>query len=377
LFATSADGLVWEKPALGLHAYDGSTANNIVFDAQSPAVVVDKFERDPARRFKLLAYFHGGYLAAFSADGRRWTESPRNPVFAGGDTLSLTQDPRTGEFLAYFKKPDAHLPGRLVWLTRSRDFQTWSEPKLVFHADPEDNRWAREPGQRTEVYDMAVLPHAGGFIGLPAMFRLIAHAEKGARLPAGQSGADGTIDLQLVTSTDGETWQRTTPRLNMIPRGVPGTFDGGAILGVSSNAIDDGDLTWLLYTAINTGHGAPMPPKRITIGRAEWRRHGFASLDAGSAPGLVETHPLRFAAPGLLLNADAAGGAVRVAVLESNGEPIAGLALGDCEPLRDIDATRAPIRWRREREVPTDRPVRLRIELTRARLFSVSARRFP
>ena len=96
LLATSTDGASWEKPALGLHAYDGTTANNIVFDAQSPAVVEDRFDRDATRRFKMLAYFSGGYVAAFSADGRRWTEFAKTPVFRGGDTMSLTQDPRTG-----------------------------------------------------------------------------------------------------------------------------------------------------------------------------------------------------------------------------------------------------------------------------------------
>src|SRR5262249_51493180 len=138
-------------------------------------------------------------------------------------------------------------------------------------------------------------------------------------LPAGQSGADGSIDIQVATSTDGEKWQRPTPRLNMIPRGAPGTFDGGVILGVSSNTVDVADETWIYYTAINTGHGAPIPPKRITIGRAEWRRHGFASLDAGAEGGRIETTPLRFASPELVLNANAAGGEVRVTLLETDG----------------------------------------------------------
>lgn len=82
-WATSSDGLRWEKPALGLHAYDGSTANNIVADFHSPAVVVDRFERDPARRFKLLGYHKGGYYASYSADGLRWHPYPQAPVFTG------------------------------------------------------------------------------------------------------------------------------------------------------------------------------------------------------------------------------------------------------------------------------------------------------
>jgi hypothetical protein len=372
LLARSRDGLAWEKPALGLHAYDGSTANNIVFAAQSPAVLIDRLDPAPARRFKLLAYYQGGYLAAFSPDGLHWSEGDGNPVFAGGDTMTLTRDPRSGDFLAYFKKPDADIPGRLVWLTRSRDFRHWSEPQRVFHADTEDNRWAQAAGQGTEVYDMTVLPHAGGFVGLPAMFRVLTRATEKATLAPGQSGHDGPIDIQLVTSEDGVAWHRVSPRLAMIPRGAPGAFDAGAILGLSSNAVEAGDETWLYYTALTTGHGGAMPEKRITIGRAAWRRHGFASLDAGPGAATLTTRPLRFAAPMLVLNADARDGEVRAALLETDGRPIPGRSAAECVPLTR-DATRWPLRWSGGAAVPTDRAVVLRLELTRARLFSVSA----
>lgn len=372
LLATSADGLAWEKPALGLHAFDGATANNIVFDAHSPAIVVDRAERDPARRYKLLAYHRGGYLAAFSADGVRWTEATKNPVFAGGDTMSLTQDPRTGEYLAYFKKPDPSGPGRVVWMTRSRDIQTWSEAKLVLRTDEEDNRWATRPEQRTDVYGMTVLPHAAGFVGLPRIFRVIDELPKATKKGVGQSGQDGPIDVQLATSADGETWHRATPRLAMIPRGAPGTFDGGVILGTTNGGVEVGDEFWLYYTAINTGHGAPIPPKQSAIGRAVWRRHGFVSLDAGPAGGRVETHRLRFGAPEIILNADASRGEVRVALCEADGRPLAGRALADCVPLR-ADETRWRVRWRGGAAVPTDRAVKVVIELTGARLYSIAA----
>jgi hypothetical protein len=157
----------------------------------------------------------------------------------------------------------------------------------------------------------------------------------------------------------------------MIPRGAPGSFDGGAIFGVTSGTVEAGDETWLFYTALNTGHGAPIPPKRATIGRAAWRRHGFASLDAGPAGGLVETVPLRCATPGLILNADAARGEVRVALFEADGRPIAGRGLDDCEPLR-ADAVRRSVHWRGETTMPVDRPVRVRIALTNARLYSLT-----
>lgn len=369
LYATSQDGVRWTKPSLD------SSGQNAVFSIHSPSVLLDLRESDPAKRYKMLGSKGGGYHAAFSADGLRWTSYPKNPVLKFGDTITLTQDPATGEYLAYHKRP-AKVRGfgrRVVWLSRSRDFQEWTEPELVFAPDEEDDAWAKQPNQRTEVYNMSVFPHAAGFIGLPTIFRLTAARRPKSELTAGQSPDDGPIDVQLATSADGRTWKRMQPRLNVIPRGAPGTFDGGSILGVSSTAVHVGDETWVYYTAMTTTHGGPMPPKRLSIGRAAWRRHGFVSLDA-TERGRVETKPLRLGAPALIINTDASGGELRVALLEADGRAIAGFGLEDCEPLR-TDATRWVARWRSRARVPTDRPVRVVVEMNNARLFSMSSER--
>ena len=158
--------------------------------------------------------------------------------------------------------------------------------------------------------------------------------------------------------------------VHQIPRGAPGTFDGGSILGVSSTAVHVGDETWVYYTAMTTTHGGPMPPKRLTIGRAAWRRHGFASLDAAEH-GRVETKPLRFTAPSLIINADARRGKLRVALIEADGHSIAGYSLDDCEPLCS-DAARWTARWKSGASVPTDRAVCVLLEMDRSRIFSLS-----
>lgn len=371
LHATSRDGVNWLKPSLDLLPFKDSTENNIVHKIHSPSVLLDAREPDPSKRYKLLGSKSGGYHAAFSADGLRWTAYPKNPVLENSDTITLTQDPVTDEYLAFHKRP-AKVRGfgrRVVWLARSRDFQEWSEPELVFAPDEKDDAWASGPDQRAEVYNMSVYPHAAGFIGLPAIFRLTKRLPKNEVSP-GQSPDDGPIDVQLATSADGRTWQRPEPRLNMIPRGAPGNFYGGSILGVSSTAAHVGEATWVYYTAMTTTHGGPIPPKRMSIGRAEWRRHGFVSLDAAEL-GRVETKPLRLGGPSLIINADAGGGQLRVALLEADGRAIAGCALEDCEPLR-ADATRWHARWRSKATPPTDRPVRIVVEMTNSRLFSIS-----
>ncbi|HEY8551698.1 MAG TPA: hypothetical protein VIL35_17185, partial [Vicinamibacterales bacterium] len=200
LYATSRDGVTWHKPALGLYAFRGSKENNIVFDLHSPSVLFDPADPDPARRYKMLGTFRGNYYAAHSADGIRWQDYPRNPVLDKSDTITMTRDPRTGEYLAYHKRPATvrGFPRRVVWLARSRDMQTWTEPELVFAPDEVDDAWTHAPVERTEVYNMAVYPHASGFIGLPTIFRVTRQLPREQVAP-GQSPVDGPIDVELAT----------------------------------------------------------------------------------------------------------------------------------------------------------------------------------
>jgi hypothetical protein len=54
LYATSDDGITWVKPALHKYAWNGTTANNILFTGVSTSAVYDDgwHETDPSRRFK-------------------------------------------------------------------------------------------------------------------------------------------------------------------------------------------------------------------------------------------------------------------------------------------------------------------------------------
>lgn len=83
LYATSRDGLAWDKPALGLHSFGVSTANNVVardtpnvgvFRDTNPDCLAD-------RRYKMIYDMGLGQMKVrFSTDGLNWSE----PVAAEG-----------------------------------------------------------------------------------------------------------------------------------------------------------------------------------------------------------------------------------------------------------------------------------------------------
>lgn len=374
LYATSKDGLTWDKPALGLHEFAGSKANNIVFDLDSVTVVIDRHEQDASRRYKLVGYSERKYWSAVSPDGFNWRNDPATPLWPHGDTVTMTQNPDTGEFLVYFKPwlhPVRGFQRRVVNLSRSMDFKTWSEPEVVLSPDEIDDTWATREGERTEFYNMSVFPHAGGYIGLPTVFRVEYQLPRGTTGP-GQSTWAGPIDVEIASSVDGSKWQRAWPRQNLIPQGDPGTFNGGAILGLATAPVNYGKETWFYYTVLTTNHGGAMPPKRISIARAEWRRDGYVSLDAGPEGGKLETKPVQFGAAQLVVNADARLGSVRAAIVEVDGRAIEGLGLTDCEPLQ-ADTVNGKMRWKSGRTPPTDRPVRVRLEMVSTRLYSLGS----
>ena len=142
-YAVSRDGLHWEKPALGLVEYNGSTRNNLVSlrggacDLLAVPVLHDPDDPDPRRRFK-LAFECREYdkllSVAFSPDGLRWTESPHNPV---GPMLEMSGVIRFNGCYYVNGHGGFHFgtPRELVTCA-SYDFEHWTEATaLGLHRD--------------------------------------------------------------------------------------------------------------------------------------------------------------------------------------------------------------------------------------------------
>jgi len=374
--ATSTDGLRWQRPDLGLYELAGSKKNNAVFPHfHSPSVVYNNRAADPEQRYNMLGYSRvsgRGYHAAHSADGLHWKLYPKNPVLPGGDTCTLAYDPKTGEYLAFHKLYHEYRGKRrrLVYLATSSDMQSWSEPKLVMAPDERDDAQVEgEGGRFSQFYNMSVFPYGGQFLGLVTHFRYAGPPKERGLL---QSGDDGPIDVQLVHSRDGRVWHRCEDRSPVIPNG-PHAYDAGCILGVTNGPVIVGDQLWLYYTAITTTHAGYVPKKKITIGLAKWRMDGFVSLEAAGQGGVVETVPLQCAGSPLTVNADAADGALTIAVLDRSAEPISGYSHDDCIPLCR-DSVRHVVQWKKRDRLPTDKPFRLQFRLKNVKLFSFSVK---
>lgn len=371
-YATSRDGVNWTKPALDVERLAGRPTN-FVLPKGGGAIVIDEIEPDPAKRYKALCNESiqvGGFSGYYSADGIHWTRYGQERVLAVGSELGhVMRDPATRKYFAYVRPyPPKHFPKsvrekRLGAVVTSDDFVHWSEMKVVLTPDAADDAWVTRPEQRTEFYAMNGFAYGQSYLGIVPVFRITRiHASNAP----GQSRYDGPMEGQLITSRDGLAWSRMREREPILPGGPD--FDR-SIMNVAVAPIVVGDEVWHYYTAINATHGAPIPPKHITIGLAKWRLDRFVALDAGAAEGVVETTPLAVRGGPLEVNADLARGRLTVEVIDASGAVLPGYAAAECAGVTG-DQLRHRVRWAGQDVVPRDGSVRLRFRFRQGSLFS-------
>lgn len=369
LYATSVDGVSWDRPALGLHEFRGSKENNIVLknygyeDHYSPSVIKDLRDPDPERRYKMIwwdfplgprYYKDCGMCIAFSPDGIQWSRHLDNPVLFAkkqensiSDVMSVMFDSRSGKYVAYTKGWADPWPAfRQIVRTESTDFVNWSEPEVVLrHAhdlsDPQS-------------YGMFVTQYESVYVGL---------------LNSYKKPGNETIDIQLTVSHDNRRWSRVADQATFLPLGADGEWDDGMIF--VSPLILHNDRILILYSGWDGHHEAD--ERQAAIGLATLRKDGFVSFDAGEAEGSLTTRPMRNAQGPLLVNADASGGSIRVEVLGPDGQALPGYSARDSVAIK-TDSVSRKVTWKTANELPdTNDPIRLRFHLKNASLYSFLA----
>ncbi|MEN8230018.1 MAG: hypothetical protein ABFS38_17795 [Bacteroidota bacterium] len=366
LYATSTDGLVWERPNLGVVEFDGSTDNNIVLqnygyhDLYSPSVIKDNADSDPDQRYKMIwwdfplgekGYQDDGMCVAFSPDGIHWTKHPDNPVVhvnksekSISDVMSVMMDRKTGNFVAYTKGwADPWPSHRQIVRTESTDFIHWSEPEVVIRHTHD----LKDP----QSYGMTVSQYGNNYIGM-------IHSYK--------KPGNETIDVQLTISHDNRKWLRVANQETFIPLGVADSWDDGMIF--CAPMFNHGENTLIYYGGWDNSHDS-QEPRRSGIGLATLRNNGFVSLDAGLKPGSVTTHTMHNVHGPLLVNVDASEGSLRAELLDAEGTPISGYTMRDCLPVQTNGISQW-VQWRNHSELPeTTKALRIRFQLEKASLY--------
>lgn len=325
-YAESRDGIHWTKPELGLFEFDGSKANNIVWDGIGTHCFTPFKDTRPGcppeARYKAISRGRPqgkkGLYVFQSPDGIHWSPMHPEPVITEGDFDSQNLafwDPVRKRYVDYHRK--SRNGKRDIMTATSEDFLHWTDPVFLEY-----------PGAPPEhLYTNAIRPYPRAphlKIGFPTRF-----------LPAKEQ-----VEPTFMASRDGRTFHRWTEAL--ISRTAPEDRDGNR-----SNY-----MTWGLvqlpgkpreYSVFATEAYYTGPDSRVR--RFTYRVDGFVSLHGGTGGGGLRTKLLTFDGNRLVVNyATSPGGSLRVELQDPDGNPIEGFTRTDCLPLQG-DEVEQTVAW--------------------------------
>ena len=418
LYATSKDGIHWEKPNLGIVEHNGSKNNNILPSGtggkdilRRPALIKDYEEPDPSKKYK-MAYVdqvqgQWSLEQAYSKDGVNWHmgagapahfEQPIVPhgAFFGWDPLN--------KLWVHFSKKlgkrrldiDGRMTGGLQSICRSTspDFEHWGNTEEVITPQDSDPQfWS--PGSHAIL--SAMLYTDDLFIGISDT----TPARSSEDVPPGLEDVIGSHDpghfSELFYSRDGIQWHRAAPFFEFLPPGLWGTWDSELV--ICSKPMVHNNEIYFYYSGNNLKCDAHIPdhPQNhllrtnvngiksgYGIGLAKMRLDGFVSIDGYDDGGTLTTKPLIFEGDRLVVNVRAPEkahtdvinpvtpfGSLDVELLTENGEVLAEYSKADCDTYTG-DNIQHTVTWNANSNVGqlVGKPVRIRFYLKNTALYS-------
>jgi hypothetical protein len=368
-YATSRDGLRWEKPALDVEA-GTNVVHRIGRDSQT--VWLDLAEKDPQRRFKMFTATtrsgrSGWFLALrFSADGIHWSPQAveSSPV---GDRSTVFYNP--------FRK---------VWVysirsnTRGRDrtYRECADPAAgAAWTDAEKFLWVgadrldpHNPnpefsGIAPQLYNLDAVAYESLMLGLFSIWQGPSNSECAKR------GIHKRNEVLVGFSRDGFHWQRPDRRPFIGVAETKGAWNWGNVQSAGGGCLVVADR--LYFYVSGRAIGEKFWDGGASTGLATLRRDGFASMDADDQGGILTTRPVTFTGSRLFVNADAAKGELAAEVLAQDGKPIEPFSRANCAAIR-ADKTLQELTWKGAEDLRplSGKPLRFRFYLRSGSLYA-------
>lgn len=362
-YAESKDGVVWTKPELGLFEFNGSKRNNIVWDGIGTHCFVVFKDKNPScetdSRYKAIARGrprgNKGLYVFKSPDGIIWSQIGDGPVITEGafDSQNLAfWDPHAKLYREYHR---TFVDGvRAIMTGTSKDFVQWTDPVLL--------EYGQAPKQH--LYTNAVqtyfrAPHI--LLGFPTRFL----PEQGSR-----------VEPTFMSSRDGRTFRRWLKAVipETAPKDRSGNRSNYMTWGMVQLPGNDRELSVYATEAYYKG-----PDSRVR--RFSYRVDGFTSL-RGIHDGGLTTKPLIFEGNRLSVNFATLPtterpntilprGSLRIELQDTDGEPLAGFRLDDCDRLHG-DEIEKTVTWKGRANLTEikGKPIRMLFALRHANLYS-------
>ncbi|MEM7373022.1 MAG: hypothetical protein AAF587_30650 [Bacteroidota bacterium] len=336
-YATSKDGILWEKPELGLVEFEGNKQNNLVWRGPHGAgVFEDEQEQDPAKRFKTI--FQGMSVSS-SADGIHWAEAEDcEGVDVAGDTHNNAfWSPTLGKYVGITRTWGKTDQGRVRQVARieSEDFKTWTKAEVILQGK----------GPNDQIYAMPVFFYGNVYLGLVALY----HKDS------------DRVWTELAWSADTKAWNRISPGTPLIPASEEElAYDYGCVYACATPVFLEDEIR-LYYGGSDWLH---FGWRNGSLCLATLRPDGFAGYEpkTSNAPASITTKLLPYSGKEIQLTADVeTGGSIKLSVLNENGQEIAS-----ADPVSH-SMTEGILTLNRSIQ---EQAIQLRFELTKARVYS-------
>jgi len=347
-YATSEDGIKWDKPELGLVDYEDSKANNILWRGpHGVGIFKDHRDSDPARRYKLIVQDlikspvprSHGVSTSYSADGIHWS-APRRikgiGTIAADTHNNVFWDPTSKKYVGITRTWGKM--GREVTRIESSDFENWENCGVVM----------RGLEKRFQPYSMPVFRHAGVYLGLVAI-----HAQR----PVDR------VWTELAWSPDSMQWHRIAPGKALIPCSDKILdYDYGCVYACAYPVFLDNEIR--LYYGGSDYHHFGWRTGNLSL--ATLRPDGFAGYEQESKDesAIITTTAIPYAGQSIRITADVEeGGSIKVSIIGHEGQD--SVAAGTASNT----VTDGPLEW--NKEINADK-IWLKFELNNAKLYSFS-----
>lgn len=371
-YAFSKDGIYWEKPSL-----DVVPGTNIVLDEErdSTTVWIDQNERDPAKRYKMLAFLPP------KGEPNRQTNPWRSALYFSKDGIHwgkpVATHPTDCDRTTFF-----YNPFRNLWVFSIRNYISWPIYRCRYYAETKtlgaDYFEFMERGTPWASSDHLDPRHPNSEIKntIPQLYNLDAIAYESITLGLfsiwqGQydksKGFNTGRQILAGFSRDGFHWSRPDRRVFAGNDETDGAWNWGNVQSAGGTCLIVGDH---LYFYVS-GRGKVAAKEPCSTGLAILRRDGFASMETGSEPGTLTTRPVTFKGRHLFVNADINDGELHVEVLDRDGKVLPGFSKADCIPATK-NSTIQSVRWKESADLAavSGKVVRFRFHLHHGRFFS-------
>lgn len=410
-YATSKDGIQWDRAQAGLVEYRGSRKNNIVFGHKANGVILGQDAGmvfldpnvAPDQRFRLVCRFgpEGEGLRIYSSgDGIHWklthpsvlTARPEEKRSHLDSQNVIFWDDARQKYVAYVRYNRPEQRGRARSVSRAESdrlggFPVVQDMQIVLQPDEQD---LKEDGLPVVDYYTSAAVKYPWADNAYFMFPTTYYHYSG-RLPEFTKACPanaGPLDSQFAASRDGIKWERYDRR-PFVPLGLKGEFDWGCVRVLWGLVPDTtGREMYLYYRGGEWLHGWDRNEnnKRILksqglgatrditcISRLISRRDGFTSVRGAYTGGEFTTPPVVFTGSKLLLNVDtSATGLVRVGILDEEGATIEGFSPEQCDLIHTANEINRAVSWRGNADVSklAGKSVRIKFLVRNADLYA-------